>query len=100
MGVNGERGMVVDLGITDPRGWKKESFIKNIKTYSDAVIWEVHVRDFSIGIRSSKYRGKYLAFTERGLTNESGVAVGVDHLVNLGVTHVHLNPVYDFATVD
>ncbi|MBP5177041.1 MAG: hypothetical protein ILP02_00480, partial [Clostridia bacterium] len=100
VGVNGDRGMVVDLGITDPRGWKKESFVKNIKTYSDAVIWEVHVRDFSIGIRSSKYRGKYLAFTERGLTNESGVAVGVDHLVSLGVTHVHLNPVYDFATVD
>ena len=98
-GVNGDRSMVVDLSKTNPEGWGKK-FNSGIKTYSDAVIWEVHVRDFSNKITQSQYPGKYLAFTERGLTNSSGVAVGVDYLVNLGVTHVHLLPVYDYATVD
>ena len=98
-GVNGDRSMVVDLDKTDPEGWGK-AFSTGIKTYSDAVIWEVHVRDFSNKITQSKYPGKYLAFTERGLTNNGGLPVGVDYLVNLGVTHVHLLPVYDYATVD
>ena len=98
-GVNGDRSMVVDLSKTDPKGWGK-TFRANINTYSDAVIWEVHVRDFSNKLTQSKYPGKYLAFTERGLTNSSGVAAGVDYLVDLGVTHVHLLPVYDYATVD
>lgn len=98
-GVNGDRSMVVDLDKTDPEGWGKE-FDSGINSYADAVIWEVHVRDFSNKLTSSKYPGKYLAFTERGLTNGSGLPVGVDYLVNLGVTHLHLLPVYDYATVD
>ena len=98
-GLNGNRGMVVDLSRTNPEGWGAE-FSTGIQTYSDAVIWEVHVRDFSNKIASSNYKGKYLAFTERGLVNEYGQSVGVDYLVNLGITHVHLLPVYDYATVD
>ena len=98
-GVNGNRSMVVDLSKTNPEGWGKE-FTTGIKSYSEATIWEVHVRDFSNKLVSSKYPGKYLAFTERGLTNASGVAAGVDYLVNLGVSHVHLLPVYDYATID
>ena len=99
-GLNGNRGMVVDLSRTNPEGWGEDNFATGIKTYSDAVIWEVHVRDFSNKIASSNYKGKYLAFTERGLVNEFGQSVGVDYLVNLGITHVHLLPVYDYATVD
>ena len=99
-GLNGERGMVVDLTKTNPHGWENDNFENSIKSYSDVIIWEVHVRDFSNKIADSKYRGKYLAFTERGLVNEQGEAVGVDYLVNLGITHVHLLPVYDYATVD
>ena len=99
-GVNGNRGMVVDLDLTNPTGWSDENFDSDIKSYSDAVIWEVHVRDFSNKISSSNYKGKYLAFTERGLVNSAGVPVGIDYLVNLGITHVHLLPVYDYATVD
>ena len=98
-GLNGNRGMVVDLSRTNPEGWGAE-FSTGINTYSDATIWEVHVRDFSNKIASSQYKGKYLAFTERGLVNEYGQSVGVDYLVNLGITHVHLLPVYDYATVD
>ena len=98
-GVNGNRSMVVDLSTTDPENWD-ESFKTGITSYSQAVIWEVHVRDFSNTINDSQYKGKYLAFTERDLTNENGIPVGVDYLVNLGITHVHLLPVYDYATVD
>ncbi len=99
-GVNGERGMVVDLVSTDPEGFRDSGFIDSLRSYGDAVIWEVHVRDFSNTIASSQYPGKYLAFTETGLTNSAGVPIGVDYLRDLGVTHVHLQPVYDYATVD
>ena len=99
-GVNGNRGMVVDLSLTNPDGWDSSELVNKIDSYSDAIIWEVHVRDFSNKIESSEYKGKYLAFTEKGLVNEHGVSVGVDYLVNLGITHVHLLPVYDYATID
>ncbi len=98
-GLNGNRSMVVDLDSTDPFGWDADKVV-TLENYSDAIIWEVHVRDFSNKITSSEYRGKYLAFTERGLTNSAGIPVGVDYLLNLGITHVHLLPVYDYATVD
>lgn len=99
-GVNGDRGMVVDLSLTDPVGWDGAKLENRIGSYSEAIIWEVHVRDFSNKIASSEYKGKYLAFTEKGLTNEYGQPVGIDYLKELGVTHVHLLPVYDYATVD
>ena len=99
-GVNGDRGMVVDLSRTDPENWDADMPVQTLNSYSDAIIWEVHVRDFSNTIADSKYKGKYLAFTETGLVNEHGEAVGVDYLKDLGITHVHLLPVYDYATVD
>ena len=99
-GVNGERGMVVDLASTDPKGFRTARFDPKLSSYGDAVIWEVHVRDFSNTIAASKYPGKYLAFTEKGLKNSAGVPVGVDYLKQLGITHIHLQPVYDYATVD
>ncbi len=100
VGVNGDRGMVIDLSLTDPEGFREESFVSPIGTYRDAVIWEVHVRDFSNADAASAYPGKYLAFTETGHVNSSGEKIGVDYLKELGITHVHLQPIYDFATVD
>ena len=99
-GDNGNRGMVVDLALTDPENWSSDKPVQTLDSYRDAIIWEVHVRDFSNKIASSQYKGKYLAFTETGLVNEHGEAVGVDYLKRLGITHVHLLPVYDYATVD
>ncbi len=98
-GLNGDRGMVVDLDRTDPEGWGTP-FSTNIDSYTDAVVWEIHVRDFSNKIADSEYKGKYLAFTETGLKNEHGMPVGIDYLKELGITHVHLLPVYDYATVN
>ena len=99
-GVNGNRSMVVNLSDTNPPGFENSKLKENINNYSEAIIWEVHVRDFSNKIADSQYKGKYLAFTETGLKNEHGVSVGIDYLKNLGITHVHLLPVYDYATVD
>ncbi len=100
VGVNGDRGMVIDLAATDPAGFRDQAFEAPIRTYQDAVVWEVHVRDFSNALAQSKYPGKYLAFTETGLTNAAGEKAGLDYLTDLGVTHVHLQPIYDYATVD
>ena len=100
VGVNGNRGVVLDLKETDPEGFKEDGFIDSISAYNEAVIWEVHVRDFSNKLASSRYPGKYLAFTEHGLANSAGEPAGIDYLTNLGITHVHLQPVYDYATVD
>ena len=104
-GLNGGRGMILDLDTTDPDGWTNELFTSyangyKVENYTDANIWEIHVRDFSNMNEKSQYKGKYLAFTERGLTNSAGVPVGVDYLLELGVTHVHLLPSYDYASVD
>jgi pullulanase len=98
-GLNGDRSMVIDLDSTDPLNWDLP-YTAGTDSYTEAVIWEVHVRDFSNKMANSQYKGKYLAFTERGLKNSAGVSIGVDYLVNLGITHVHLLPVYDYATVN
>ena len=100
VGVNGDRGMVIDLASTDPEGFDQDQYYASLNAYNEAVIWEVHVRDFSNRVAGSRYPGKYLAFTETGLTNASGQPVGVDYLKDLGVTHVHFQPIYDYATVD
>ncbi len=98
--VNATRGMIVDLQKTDPEGWERESY-QALTDPVDAIIYEVHVRDFSIDASSGmKNKGKYLAFTERGTKGPNEVATGVDSLKELGVTHVQLLPVEDFASVD
>ena len=99
--VNGLHGVVVDLATTNPKGWskKKPAFSGNA---SDAVIYELHVRDLSMdassGVKAAN-AGKYLAFTEVK-TATSGVATAVASIKDLGVTHVELLPVFDFASVD
>ena len=99
---NGQRMAIVDLAKTNPPGWKANSKPPfAAQAWQDAVIYELHVRDFSIDENSGmKHKGKYLAFTERGTTNSGGAATGVDHMVRLGITHVHLLPVYDFASIN
>ncbi|WP_153039609.1 type I pullulanase [Thermoanaerobacter sp. YS13] len=96
---NGTHGVVIDLKDTDPPGWS-EDVKPPFDDPVDAVIYELHVRDFSFNKDSGiKNKGKYLAFTEKG-SNYKGVKTGLDHLVELGITHVHLLPFQDFASVD
>ncbi len=104
VGVNGNRAMVVDLDSTDPEGWENDAHIY-VDSQSEAIVWEVVVRDFSANANSGvseANRGKFLAFTEKGTTlnGEGDIATGIDYLKKLGVTHVQINPFYDFTTVD
>lgn len=99
-GLNGRRGMVLDLTRTNPAGWEREKPV-SLASPADAVIYELHVRDFSMDASAGfKSRGKFAAFCEKGVTNRFGDTVGLDYIAALGVTHIHLLPVFDFATVD
>ena len=100
-GVNGDRAMVIDLASTNPAGWEDDTYVTQ-ENYTDAVIWELHVRDFSIDESSGmNYKGKYMAFTESGTTVPgTDIATGVDYMKELGINYVHLLPVYDINSVD
>lgn len=102
-GVNGNRGMIIDLKSTDPDGWNKDCNPNPLKSYTDAVLYELHVRDFSIDKNSGVSevnRGKFMAFTERGTKTPNGTPTGLDYLKSLGITHLHLLPIYDYGSVD
>ena len=102
-GVNGARGMIIDLKSTDPVGWDKDVNPNPLKSYTDAVLYELHVRDLSIDASSGvseKHRGKFLGLTETGTKTPGGNPTGLDHLKELGITHLHLLPVYDYGSVN
>ncbi len=99
-GVNGKRAAIIDFAETNPDGWDND-VRPPLTNFTDIILYEIHVRDFSISPNSGmKYKGKFLAFTERGTKNTAGEATGIDHLKELGVTHVHLLPSFDFASID
>ena len=98
--VNGVRGMIVDLATTHPMGWDTDTY-KTLAQPVDAVLYELHVRDFSIEQNSGMTnKGRYLAFTERGTKGPDEVVTGVDSLLQLGISHVQVLPVEEFASVD
>lgn len=100
VGVNGRRGAILDLRTTDPEGWADDRR-PDFAALGDAIVYEMHHRDFSASPASgSSHPGKYLALTEPGTTNGLGDQTGIDHLKELGITHVHLLPSYDFGSVD
>ncbi len=100
VGTNSCKGLIIDPDKTNPPGWENDKRIR-LKSPLEAVIYELHVRDFSISNESGmKHKGKYLAFTESGSKTKTGEKSGLDHLKELGITHVHLLPVFDFATVE
>lgn len=91
VGVNGQRGAIVDLDATDPEGWKADRITQKVNM-ADLAVYEMHHRDFSIDPSSGlKYKGKFLALTERK---------AIDHLKKLGVNAVHILPSFDYASVD
>lgn len=101
VGVNGNRAMVIDLDSTDPEGWENDKNPNSGMDATDSIIYELHIRDLSVDENSGiTNKGKYLGLTELGTTNSNGVSTGLDHIVDLGVTHLQLTPVYDYATVD
>ena len=100
-GVNGQRAMVLDLRSTDPEGWDRDTDPNAGKNVTDAVIYELHVRDLSIDPSSGiTHKGKFLGLTETGTKNPHGHSTGLDHMKKLGITHLHLLPSYDYGSVD
>lgn len=100
VGVNGHRAAIIDLRSTDPEGWADDRR-PPLRSAADVVIYEMHHRDFSISPASGiEHKGKFLALTEAGTRSPEGLATGIDHLRELGVTHVHLLPSYDYASID
>ena len=100
VGTNGERAAIIDFDLTDPDGWADDHgpALANI---TDAVIYEMHHRDFSMHPSSGiVHKGKFLALTEPATRSLSGDATGIDHLKELGVTHVHILPSYDYNSID
>ena len=90
VGVNGQRGAIVNLVKTDPDDWCCDAH-PVIKSPADLVVYEMHHRDFSIARQDAKYPGKFLALTEPW---------AIDHLKALGVNAVHILPSYDYGSVD
>jgi pullulanase len=99
VGVNGKRGMIVDFASTHPAGWHNDKSPHYGTNMKDAILYELHVRDATI-FTNAVNKGKFLGLTEKGLKNANSQSVGLDHIKELGVTHVHLLPSYDFFTVD
>lgn len=100
VGTNGHRAAIIDFAKTDPEGWATDKG-PEIDNITDAVIYEMHHRDFSIDPSSGiVHKGKFLALTEPLTTSPEGEKTGIDHLKELGVTHVHILPSYDYNSVD
>lgn len=101
VGVNGERAMVVDLDSTNPEGWEMDKSPFQNKNVTDAIIYEAHIRDLTVHKDSGiKNKGKFLGLAEEGTINSKGDNTGLDYIADLGVTHVHLLPFFDYASVD
>ncbi|MFM8844238.1 MAG: type I pullulanase, partial [Actinomycetota bacterium] len=99
---NGKRGVVVNLGATNPKNWEKSKPNFSGKA-TDAIIYELHVRDLSMDNSApfpKNVRGKFLGLTYSNLKGSAGQPVGVNAIKDLGVTHVQLLPIYDYASVD
>ena len=100
VGTNGQRAAIIDFAKTNPAGWEYDHG-PELKSITDAVIYEMHHRDFSVDPSSGIVnKGKFLALTEPMTKSADGLATGIDHLKELGVTHVHILPSYDYNSVD
>lgn len=98
--INGKRGVILDLSRTNPDGWpfKPASFSGKP---TDAIFYELHVRDLGLdpssGIRN---KGKFVSLMESGTKTPAGNPTGIDAITDLGVTHLQLLPIYDYASID
>lgn len=100
VGANGKRAAIIDFSATNPEGWAEDKGPK-VDNFTDVIVYEMHHRDFSMSPTSGiTNKGKFLALTENGTVSPDGEKTGIDHLKELGVTHVHILPSYDYNSVD
>lgn len=102
VGVNGNRGMVINLERTKPKGWDNHS-IPNLNKPIDSIIYETHIRDFTIDSSSrvpDNIKGKFKGFYYDTSNEENKIETGLNHLKELGVNVIQLLPCFDYKTVD
>ncbi|OJJ20293.1 type I pullulanase [marine bacterium AO1-C] len=100
VGANGKRAMILDLDSTDPKGWSNDKR-PTLKNFNDIIIYELHIRDFTIHPSSgARSKGKFLGLAETKTKGPQGIKTGLDHIKELGVTHVHLLPAFDYRSID
>lgn len=103
VGTNGKKAVVYDPAETLPAGWEQDRppVFSDTNAPTDAVIYELHVRDASIHPSSGiKNKGKFLGLAEENTMTSDGQSTGLKHLKDLGITHVHLLPSFDYNSVD
>ncbi len=97
VGINGLRAAIIDLKDTDPENWDKD-IRHNIKSYTDAIIYETSIRDISIHPDSGiQNKGKFLGLKENNTKSTKNVFTGLSHIKEMGITHVQLMPFFDFS---
>ncbi|WP_081817010.1 type I pullulanase [Polaribacter sp. Hel_I_88] len=100
VGVNGNRAMVLNFDETNPENWQNDDFV-TLKTPNEAIIYELHIRDFTIQKEAnSRFAGKYLGLVEKDSKNSLNVLTAINHIKELGITHVHLLPTFDHYSID
>ncbi|MGY2130984.1 type I pullulanase [Hymenobacter sp. HD11105] len=100
VGLNGERGALLDPATVNPMGWLDDRRPTLAKP-TDVIIGELHLRDLSMHPESGiEHKGKYLGLSEGSTRGPNGVSTGLDHLTELGISHVHVLPTNDFASID
>ena len=98
--VNGQKAAVIDMHKTDPEGWEGDKR-PAMTDPTDIVVYETHLRDFTMSPCSGiTHKGKFLALTEHGTKTADGLASGIDHLKELGITHLQILPFFDYGSVD
>ncbi|SHI37446.1 pullulanase [Hymenobacter daecheongensis DSM 21074] len=100
VGLNGLRGALLDPATAIPAGWPDDQRPR-LKHATDIVIGEAHVRDLTQHPQSGvRRKGRFLGVAETGTKGPEGVSTGLQHLLELGITHLHLLPTNDFASID
>lgn len=100
VGVNGNKAMVLDMTTTNPINWEHD-ISPHINHLNEAIIYELQIRDMTIHPESgSSLPGTYLGLVEKGTKGSNNISTGIDHLKELGITHVHLLPTFDHYSID
>lgn len=100
MTTDSSRAMIVHFAHMRPSGWENHKRPGPIPRTA-SLLYETHVRDHTMTLPiEDKLKGKYVGFAARGTTTAQGNTTGLDHLVELGVTHVHLLPLHDMGSMD
>lgn len=98
--VNGQRAAIIDMKKTDPEGWAQDQR-PAMPDPTDIVVYETHLRDFTMAPNSGiTHKGKFLGLTEEGTKTSDGLASGIDHLRELGITHLQILPMFDYGSID